>query len=262
MKPVLLLCTRSGGWAAPTTTASDVVGTVHPTSRSLPDFLCKPPVLLLVFTGLALGCSQQESLYNGHPVGHWRQAAKSSNTQERIEAVAALGELKHIDAIPDLTAALKDPDASVRAKAAAALWGFTGQARDAVPDLTAALKDKNVEVRMNAAGALGDIGGDDPAVVLALCESLRDRTPEVRAFAAQSLGRVGRDAPKAVQKLTEGLRDREKTVRIAALYALAEIGPNAAAAFPELKRLAQDKDGDVRTAATYALTRVNTSIPH
>ena len=112
------------------------------------------PVLCVVAV-LAVGCSRSDALYQGHPVGHWREATKSDDVHERIEAVAALGELKHRDALPELIAALQDANDSVRAKAAAALWGFGAAARDAAPGLTTALKDKHVDVRMNAAGGVG-----------------------------------------------------------------------------------------------------------
>jgi hypothetical protein len=213
-------------------------------------------VLCLLVVGLLFGCSRPALLYKGRPLEHWRQTIKSADVKDRIEAVAALGELKHIDAIPDLTEALTDPDGAVRANAAAALWGFAANAREAAPALTASLKDKNAEVRMNAAGALGDLGANDPAVLAALCDSLRDKSPEVRGYAATSLGRLGRDAPIAIQKLANALLDRDKNVRVATLYGLAEIGPGAALALPEVKRLSKDKDGDVRTAALYAIKRV------
>jgi hypothetical protein len=85
----------------------------------------------------------------------------------RCEAVFLLG-LCGDGVVPELTRALKDKNAGVRAAAASALGRIDAKAQDAVPALVAALSDSSEDVRAYAAQSLGQIGSDSPEVIAAL----------------------------------------------------------------------------------------------
>jgi HEAT repeat protein len=119
-------------------------------------------------------------------------------------------------AVPELTKALRDDDAPVRAAAAAAL-GETGPlAQTAVGALSQILqKDADNNARVQACLALGNIGSGAKAAVPALAQSLlHDKSLGVRVNAAGSLGQIARDPEKAVPALVEAyLTDPEPEVR-------------------------------------------------
>ena len=188
--------------------------------------------------------------------------------RERDSAIGALAE------------ALRDPVASVRQAAAAAL----GSAKDsvAVRALMEVLRtDESPTVRRSAAWSLGEIA--DALAIPALSEALtRDRDVEVRKNAASALGSI--DNPRATPALTQALeRDAAVSVRIQAAEALANIEDPAAIdalirvldrdddpgvkravidaidhmegvrAVPAISRALRDNDAEVRRAAADAL---------
>jgi len=103
----------------------------------------------------------------------------------RMEAIAALGQMKDPSATAALIAALKSPDAGVRSRAAFGL-GKTKD-KDGVEPLIAALQDAEPDVRQQAAFALGQM--DDPRKIEALTAVLDDPDPTVRAAASNALQR-------------------------------------------------------------------------
>ena len=111
------------------------------------------PWLILVVP--LTGCGKKEPLHQGKSAAQWRLILRDSEPDSRRDAVTAMGALKVKDAVPDLIAALKDPDEQVRARAAEALWSLGPAAGDAVSALIPLLKDRNTGIRLNAAGALG-----------------------------------------------------------------------------------------------------------
>lgn len=74
--------------------------------------------------------------------------------------------------------------------AAIALGDLGPSAADAVPALSAALKDPYWAMRVNAANALGSIGPAAAAAVPALSEALKDPEPRVQSSAAAALDRI------------------------------------------------------------------------
>jgi CubicO group peptidase (beta-lactamase class C family) len=151
-------------------------------------------------------------------------------------------------------AALRDPDAGVRERAAEVLGMLGPGAAAAVPALVRSFSDADPYVQGKAAEALGRIGRE---AVPALSRALEDRERTVRWCAAIALGRMGAAARDAAPALTRALQDTDENVRWCAVVALGGIGAAAAAAVPALLGRLHDKDEDVRWGANLALTQID-----
>lgn len=131
--------------------------------------------------------------------------------------------------IPHLIRALQHPNASIRSTAATLLYGFGNDALEALPELTDALKDRDKFVRQWAATALERLAFDlGPAIKTAvpnLIETLQDEDYMVREWSAHALGTIGADASEAVPFLELAMVDDVPSVREAAIEALNKISP-------------------------------------
>ncbi|OLF53162.1 HEAT repeat domain-containing protein [Pseudomonas chlororaphis] len=168
----------------------------------------------------------------------------------RREAVAVLGWLKQLQAVPALARlASSDPDTDVRRAATGAL----GLASDAqvLPALAQALLDSAWQVREEAATTLGKVG--QPEAGPALIAALQDDYWQVRLRAARSLGRL-RHAP-ALAALIDTLGHRISNLRKEAALALGELGD--ARAREALLAAEHDGDPEVRKAVRIALGQLS-----
>jgi HEAT repeat protein len=77
----------------------------------------------------------------------------------------------------------------------------------------AALRDPDAQVRRKAAFTLGNVGPSDPAVVPALITALRDADAGVRCEAILALLKVGPGAKEAIPILTE-LREQDPDSKV------------------------------------------------
>ena len=155
-----------------------------------------------------------------------------------------------------LAAALADPEATARRRAAQDLAAIGPQAAPALGALTTALGDRSADVRLRAAEAIGRIGPAAGAAVPGLTQALRDADPMVRAEAAKSLGLMAEAAAPAAGPLGEALASPEVAVRREAARALARVGRGAEPALPALLGALRDKDKTVRAQAARALGRL------
>ena len=139
----------------------------------------------------------------------------------REMAAQGLGYLGDVRAAAPLAAALKDPDAYVRRRAAAAL--ITVPAGSVVRQLAdTAIKDTVPDVRRFAVEALGWVGGS--AAVPALNQATKDPAPAVRRYAAIQLGRIADPASlEALSGLLGAQADADADVRWAAVTALGKL---------------------------------------
>jgi HEAT repeat protein len=118
---------------------------------------------------------------------------------------------------------LHDNDSEVRLRAIQALGNLEEPL--AMEPIIAALKDKNDDVRHIAAAVLGQIG--DSCAVNPLIQALGDKHNEVRYYAANSLGRIGN--PKALPYLEklyqndQGDTPTSGTIKSAAARAIKQI---------------------------------------
>jgi HEAT repeat protein len=114
-------------------------------------------VLVIVLIVLAAGCHKAEpTLAHGKPVGEWVAALRDPDARARKKAAGVLGNVGAIDAavVPALAGAVRDRDPAVRAEAVLALAKIGPAAHDAEPALAEAQKDPNPTVRQYAGKAL------------------------------------------------------------------------------------------------------------
>jgi HEAT repeat protein len=107
---------------------------------------------LLVVLG---GCAERR--HQGKTAAMWLDQLKTSpSATERWRAARALGAMgpEAREAVPELSRALKDDDAMLRAEAAIALGHMGPAAQPAVPALKDLLTDKHLPVRDAAESAL------------------------------------------------------------------------------------------------------------
>jgi HEAT repeat protein len=146
-------------------------------------------------------------------------------------------------AVPLLTAALRDGDARIRAHAAEALAETGPLAEPAVPDLANVLdKDSDPEARLQATVALANVGPAAKAAVPVLVDKLRhDKAFGVRVTAAFALGLIHSSPQIVVPALVETvLKDEDPDARRAAMRGLGLFGPEAKIAIPLLQEAAKD----------------------
>lgn len=157
------------------------------------------------------------------------------------------------EAVPSLVAALRDPDAATRERAATALGRIGPPARAAIEPLIATFVDDDLYLRGAAAVALGQIGRD---AVPALIRAIGDADEQVRWSAAIALGRLGPQARAAVAPLVRAMSDSNDKVRWCAAVALGAIGPAAGDAIPVVTEALHDRDEAVRRGANLALQQI------
>ena len=130
--------------------------------------------------------------------------------------------------LDDLLARLNDPSADLRYSALREIKEQgPGTAQKAVPQIIAALKDRDATVRYGAALAVPLCGHEAAAAVPTLIDMLQDKDPLVRAAAAAAFPALGPKSREAVPALQNLIQDREKRVREAATHALKQIANNA-----------------------------------
>lgn len=89
-----------------------------------------------------------------------------------------------------LLEALKDPDPTMRTRAARRLGELRPAPIEAVPLLAEMLTDKDKELRTAAAGALGGFGPDAREAIPALTRALADEDPGVRQIVGDALKQI------------------------------------------------------------------------
>jgi hypothetical protein len=185
------------------------------------------------------------------------EAARAASTFRAryllLGPAAALAASGDPAATAHLRAALRDPDARLRARA----LELAGPARDLAPDVVAAVADPEVRVREAALRALAAAPPAEPSLAAKAGPALAARLALdpwtfVRAAAADALA-AGAPSPVVDRALAAALADASRDVRGRAASAL---GAHRATAFaPALRERADDADEslDVRARALIAL---------
>lgn len=184
--------------------------------------------LLVLIAVCATWLWAAQSVWDTSPARKAKRALHSFWAATRQQAARDLGQLglEAQDALPDLLAAVRDPDAGVRGAAVAAL-GLLGTGDPAVvPAIVAKLKDPAPFVRRAAAEALGILGQQPKVSVPALVAALGDRDPGVRQAAITAFGMLESSAQQATRPLLHALNDENRGVRGAAALSLLAVGAN------------------------------------
>jgi HEAT repeat protein len=220
-----------------------------------------------------------------------RAALKHRKPAERCYAAAALGLIGPAAqaAVPDLVAALDDPE--VRYAAAEALGRIGPTAADAVgpllrmlrhsiakrdrrkegnqerqptdpaePSIREALKDPSLADDLAYARAVGELGTPiSAATALELLDQRKDPQVRMGRIVCIALGRMGPASSEAVSALKDARKDREADVRLAAACALVLLDASQARdVLPSLRVALGDRDWTVRSAACSALATIGT----
>jgi HEAT repeat protein len=121
-------------------------------------------VLVLMLLLVTVGCHKSEPpLAHGKPVGEWVAALRDPDARARKKAASVLGNVGAIDpaVVPALAEAVRDRDVGVRSEAVLALMKIGPAASEAAPALEEAKKDANPTVRQYAAKALERVRGEE-----------------------------------------------------------------------------------------------------
>jgi HEAT repeat protein len=178
-------------------------------------------------------------------------SAPQSRRNAALKAAAILGP-RAVEALPEVTSALQQPE---YAPAAALALSFMGS--PAVAPLREAISADEPVVRREALRSLGKLrerASIDPQVVVpALLDALKDPDASVRNIGVTYLGIVRDDPKQEVAGLIAALTDQEPAVREAAAVALSGYGALAEPAVPALHKAESDPDDDVKREAGRAL---------
>ncbi len=166
--------------------------------------------------------------------------------------------------LPEVTAAVSDPDVRVRLTAIDVIEMLGPDGLPAAPALIRALADVDPFVRWAASRTLGKMIPPDathvnPALVEAvpgLALLLGDPDLDLRLAAAQALTNFGPDAAGAVDALAKAVGCGDVEARVAAIDALEAIGDQAAPAIPAVIRALGQEDSRLLIAAARLLGRL------
>ncbi len=139
----------------------------------------------------------------------------------------------------------------------AAVDALAAKGQPALPQLKAALQDPTAYVRYRAAQAMGEMGGEMTGEGLQLLQSDDQELRVLGAILFKHMAGKG-DPSRVVPALAKALSDPHFDVRVNAADALGELGDRAAAAVPALIRASDDEEWWVRDSADLALSKINT----
>lgn len=205
----------------------------------------------------------EDTPIKGKPVSHWIDMLKDPEVLGREEALEVLLQAGPAarPALPAVRELLKDPQVTVRFRAALAVWKIDGDATLVVPVLTDIIQDDaNYNLRVRAVHTLGQFHGGAEAVAPVLVKFLNDKDDVFRSEVTTALELRGTAAIPALLKGAEP----GSPVRRQAIDLLGQLGARAADTVPTLTIALKDDDPKTRTAAAVALWRVdrnNAAIP-
>jgi HEAT repeat protein len=187
----------------------------------------------------------KEPLLAGKPIAHWIGELKLDDPLVREEAIEVLADAGPAakSARPALEKLLADPDSSIRARAALALWKIAGPSEPVTRALIDNLPSANLSVRLQALTALAQMGKDAGDVAGVILELLDDPDGTVRSFASATLAKLG---PAAVPTLAKNLSHKDVSRRRHAAAQLLGLAHRAREVRPALRAALEDEDLQVR----------------
>lgn len=191
-----------------------------------------------------------------------RAALKDADGSVRAEVCGAIANAISIpppaddtETVPAVRPLLKDTELGPRVCACAVLLRFGAvPVEEAVPHLAAGLREPDGPTHWAAALAAKELGQRAEPLIPALRAAALEREPG-STWAVETLGTVG--AP-AVPALMEVARRAPTALKRAAVRELGVIGPAARAAVPVLRELEKHQDSILQSAARTALRAIGT----
>ncbi len=183
---------------------------------------------------------------------------KDESDDVRLAALSPFSRLKSVldTSIPEVTAALHDTTAKVRAHALRVLnsmWVIDGDVTGAAPVVEELLKDPDEHVRSQAVELLPRIAPASVAFA-AISPLAEDESSLVRRSVAYQVGDLVVDPEEVECLLVEALADTSHKVRVAAVSELCEFAHGGPRAVQALVRALDDDYWQVRKTAVRALS--------
>jgi HEAT repeat protein len=181
-----------------------------------------------------------------------------SNHEVRQEAMYWLEDLKELAqfALPDIIAALQDPDLEVQRTAVSILDELGPAAAGASQALRERFADPRPVERIVAAEAYHRVTGDAVLPTQVVIPFLQDESLSLRAAGAvEQFGPVAREAVPALIEIFKKYRARHRDYPTPVARALGRIGPAAREAIPSLRLALEDGDRN-RCEVAVALWRI------
>lgn len=199
-----------------------------------------------------------------HRVAEALKRFKEGDLETRLNALSRLAVFAPLaaPAIPDLIAALDDPEPKIRSHAAYLLGSIGPAAKEAVPALIRLLRNPREPLHSKtrtyvfdcAATALVQIVPDRLAILPELMTCLRKNPDRYRNGFVSAIGRIGAAAIPAIIDL---LKDKDRNIRLAAVETLGRFNSEARSAIPALiEALRSDDDGEIRDHISAALAQI------
>lgn len=187
-----------------------------------------------------------------------RKALKNSDKEVARRAEECITIIERNAAVFSLIEKLKDPQPTVRAKAADGLIKLGPYAAPAVPALITTLKDPDARVAIRAARGLGHIGSEAKPGVPHMITLLRDpKAPmELCGSLVTALYMIGPDAIEATEVLLEFLDKQIPDLQNMAAAALGEIRPKEKRVVEALLAALKRNDLNLQANAAGALGRI------
>jgi HEAT repeat protein len=218
-------------------------------------------------TAEALGHLYYKGVYQLEPAAARMLQDALSDADELVRAAAALAlGLLHVnEAIPELTAMVRQSRGRARFAAITALGHFRALAKDAVPAIAEVLTEESevppehgwVGFHSNTCWALRQIGKDSVAALPILIKALDHRDPYLRQGAALVLIEIGAEGRDAVPALTKhAATDADLSTRQYCMQALGTMGPDAKTSVPALTNALKDAQFAIRREAAMALAKI------
>ncbi len=185
-------------------------------------------------------------------------AAKDSRTRRNALQVFhnAGPALLSKDAIPTLTACLREDGLPTRVSAARLLWALEQTGKPVTDVLRAGLRSPDQALRFAVLNTIASSTARSKTVVPLLEEALKNKDLGTRVQAARALFEVEGKADRVMPVYLEALKNENRTNWASAIAALAPLGPGAAKAAPRLVEILKVRDYYVPHEVRHTLVRI------
>jgi len=198
-----------------------------------------------------------------------QEALRDDDKVVRLTAAEGLREMFCDDQeiFDEFVKAARDPDETLRKRAALALWLGASDRRAPLTQVESALgidvllellRDESKSVRLYALRTVASVGESAAAAIPILQQLLKEKDPGIRFNAALALAGTG-EGEAALPILAETLINGDRLKRKAAAFVLRAMGPLARPALPALINGLRDQEKRVRSRCAGTIGRLGTA---